>query len=71
MLIAIVRKRYARSETAYYWREDLEETNKLMKAHEADIAAGKPGAHKAFEAFKESRIAFVKAMTKVHCFFLL
>ena len=70
MLIAIVRKRYARSETAYYWREDLEKAGKIIKTHEADIAAGKPGAQEAFETFRESRIAFVEAVTKARCFLL-
>ncbi|KAI5891587.1 uncharacterized protein SCHCODRAFT_02629519 [Schizophyllum commune H4-8] len=64
VLYTNVRKRYARSETAYYWREDLEMMGKIIKAHEADIAAGKPGAQEVFEAFKESRIAFVEAVTK-------
>ncbi|KAL1731916.1 hypothetical protein EV714DRAFT_283030 [Schizophyllum commune] len=64
VLYTNVRKRYARSETAYYWREDLEKAGEIIKTHEADIAAGKPGAQEAFETFRESRIAFVEAVTK-------
>ncbi|KAI5829340.1 hypothetical protein K523DRAFT_242424 [Schizophyllum commune Tattone D] len=64
VLYTNVRKRHARSETDYYWRKDLERMNKLIEAHEADIAAGVPNAREAFEAFKESRMAFVDAVMK-------